>query len=125
MLDGIDGDRKADRHVATRPPARGGRCRGRRCRRPGRTAWVRGGVMIVVLAGHPRPHSRTLHLAEEVAAALAGWLGQPAPDTLDVAALGERLFRPGDVDVAAALTRLRRATLLVAATPAYQASYTG
>jgi FMN reductase len=67
----------------------------------------------------------TLHLAEEVGAALAARLGQPAPSTVDVAALGERLLRPGAVDVAAALRLLGRASLLVVATPACRGSYAG
>ena len=81
--------------------------------------------MIVVLSGNPRPHSRTLRLAEQVAAVLAGRSGWPDPQTVDVAALGHRLLQPGAADVAAALARLRTATLLVVATPTYKGSYTG
>ncbi|MER7005091.1 NAD(P)H-dependent oxidoreductase [Dactylosporangium sp. NPDC000555] len=81
--------------------------------------------MIVVLSGNPRPHSRTLHLAEEVGAALAERLSQPVPHTIDVAALGTRLLQPGDGVVLDALSRLRRASLLVVATPTYKGTYTG
>ncbi|GAA1517814.1 NAD(P)H-dependent oxidoreductase [Dactylosporangium maewongense] len=81
--------------------------------------------MIVVLSGNPRPHSRTLHLAEEVGAALAERLGQPVPHTIDVAALGTRLLQTGDGAVADALSRLRRASVLVVATPTYKGTYTG
>ncbi|MGI5244434.1 NADPH-dependent FMN reductase [Dactylosporangium sp. CA-139066] len=81
--------------------------------------------MIVVLSGNPRPHSRTLHLAEEVGAALAARLAQPVPHTIDVAALGPRLLQPADPQVQDALDRLRRATVLVVATPTYKATYTG
>ena len=81
--------------------------------------------MIVVLSGNPRPHSRTLHLAEEVGAALAERLGQPVPHTIDVAALGTRLLQPGDGVVLDAIGRLRRASVLVVATPTYKGTYTG
>ncbi|WP_238009784.1 NAD(P)H-dependent oxidoreductase [Dactylosporangium sp. AC04546] len=81
--------------------------------------------MIVVLSGNPRPHSRTLHLAEEVGAALAERLNQPVPHTIDVAALGTRLLQSGDGVVADAIGRLRRASLLVIATPTYKGTYTG
>jgi FMN reductase len=79
--------------------------------------------MIVVLSGNPRTHSRTLHLAEEVGSVLADRLGQPAPHTVDVAALGARILQP-DL-LTDALDRLRRASLLVVATPTYKGTYTG
>jgi FMN reductase len=81
--------------------------------------------VIVVLSGNPRPHSRTLHLAEEVGAALAARLAQPVPHTIDVAALGTRLLQPADGQVQDALDRLRRASVLVVATPTYKGTYTG
>ncbi|GAA2352970.1 NAD(P)H-dependent oxidoreductase [Dactylosporangium salmoneum] len=81
--------------------------------------------MLVVLSGNPRPHSRTLHLAEEVGAALAERLAQPVPHTIDVAALGTRLLQPGDGVVLDAIGRLQRASLLVVATPTYKGTYTG
>ncbi|WP_432987297.1 NADPH-dependent FMN reductase [Dactylosporangium sp. CA-233914] len=81
--------------------------------------------MIVVVSGNPRPDSRTLHLAEAVGGALAARLGRPAPLTVDVAELGARLLQSGDEAVAEALATLRRASLLVVATPTYKGSYTG
>jgi FMN reductase len=81
--------------------------------------------VIVVVSGNPRPHSRTLHLAEEVGAALAARLDQPAPDTVDVAMLGPRLLVPGHGDLLWAVDRLRAASLLVVATPTYKGTYTG
>ena len=78
-----------------------------------------------MLSGNPRPHSRTLHLAEEVGAALAARLSQPVPHTIDVAALGPRLLQSGDPQVQDALDRLRRATVLVVATPTYKGTFTG
>jgi FMN reductase len=81
--------------------------------------------MIVVLSGNARPHSRTLHLAGRVGVVLAQRLGQPAPETIDVAELGSRLLVAGHVDVLGAVDRLRSASLLVVATPTYKGSYTG
>jgi len=81
--------------------------------------------VIVVVSGNPRPHSRTLHLAEEVGAALAARLDQPVPDTVDVAMLGPRLLVPGHGDLLWAVDRLRAAPLLVVATPTYKGTYTG
>jgi FMN reductase len=82
-------------------------------------------VTIVVVSGNPRPHSRTLHLAEEVGGALAARLGLAAPRTVDVGDLGVRLLQPGDGAVADAVAALRRAGVLVVATPTYKGSYTG
>ncbi|WP_433217057.1 NADPH-dependent FMN reductase [Dactylosporangium sp. CS-047395] len=81
--------------------------------------------MIVVVSGNPRPHSRTLHLAEEVGGALATRLGLAAPRTIDVTELGPRLLQPGDGAVADAVALLQRASVLVVATPTYKGSYTG
>ncbi|MCW2640830.1 MAG: putative NADPH-dependent reductase [Dactylosporangium sp.] len=79
----------------------------------------------MVVSGNPRPHSRTLHLAEEVGAALAGRLGQALPQLVDVAVLGSRLLVSGDGDLLGAVDRLQAATLLVVATPTYKGTYTG
>ncbi|WP_433057789.1 NADPH-dependent FMN reductase [Dactylosporangium sp. CS-033363] len=81
--------------------------------------------MIVVVSGNPRPHSRTLHLAEEVGGALATRLGLAAPRTIDVSELGPRLLQPGDGTVAGAVATLQRASVLVVATPTYKGSFTG
>nr|BFE62480.1 hypothetical protein GCM10020063_070060 [Dactylosporangium thailandense] len=82
-------------------------------------------MTIVVVSGNPRPHSRTLHLAEEVGGALAARLGLAAPRTVDVSDLGVRLLQPGDGALAEAVAALRRASVLVVATPTYKGSYTG
>ncbi|WP_433614407.1 NADPH-dependent FMN reductase [Dactylosporangium sp. CA-139114] len=82
-------------------------------------------MTIVVVSGNPRPHSRTLHLAEEVGGALAARLGLTAPRTIDVSDLGVKLLQPGDGALAEAVAALRRASVLVVATPTYKGSYTG
>jgi FMN reductase len=81
--------------------------------------------VIVVVSGNPRPHSRTLHLAEEVGGALASRVGLAAPRVIDVSELGVRLLQAGDGAVAEAVAALRRASVLVVATPTYKGSYTG
>jgi FMN reductase len=81
--------------------------------------------MIVVLSGNARPRSRTLHLAGQVGAGLAGHLGEPAPEVVDVAELGPRLLVAGDVEVLRVVDLLRSASLLVVATPTYKGTYTG
>jgi FMN reductase len=79
-------------------------------------------VSVVVLVGNPRPRSRTHDAAQLVAEALAG----RRPDrTVELADLGPALFDPGDARVAAAVTAVREASLLVVASPTYKASYTG
>ncbi|WP_433084766.1 NADPH-dependent FMN reductase [Dactylosporangium sp. CA-052675] len=82
-------------------------------------------MTIVVVSGNPRPHSRTLHLAEEVGGALATRLGLAAPRTIDVSDLGVKLLQPGDGALTEAVAALRRASVLVVATPTYKGSYTG
>jgi len=75
----------------------------------------------VVLAGNPRPGSRTRRLAEAVAAEL----GATGPVVVDVAELGAGLLTPGDEATAAAIRTVRAAGRLIVATPTYKGAYTG
>jgi FMN reductase len=85
---------------------------------------------VVVLVGNPRPGSRTRGLAETVASALVGRLGLPSGfQVLDLAELVGITFGPepaygGQVGVDP-FAAVRSARLLVVATPAYKASFTG
>ena len=77
---------------------------------------------VVVVSGHPRLGSRTAALAEEVGRALAEG---PEPDVIHVSRLGAGVLvgdAPATVD---ALDRIRKADLLVVATPTYKGAYTG
>lgn len=77
-------------------------------------------MSVVVVSGNPRPGSRTVKLATEVASALGA-----AFTTIDVGDLGPGLLTPGDLATAAAVERIRSATLLIVATPTYKGAYTG
>jgi FMN reductase len=77
-------------------------------------------TQIVVVSGNPRPASRTSALALAVGAALG-----ESPAVVEVGALGPGLLTPGDRATIDALDRIRRAGLLVVATPTYKGSYTG
>jgi FMN reductase len=79
-------------------------------------------VSVVVLVGNPRPRSRTHEAAHLVAEKLTG----RQPDiSIDLADLGPALFDPDDQRVAEAVAAVENASLLVAASPTYKASYTG
>jgi FMN reductase len=89
-------------------------------------------TQIVVVSGNPRPASRTSALAIAVAEALGpgtAAVEAGAPGTglvvVEVGALGPGLLTPGDPATADALELIRRADLLVVATPTYKGSYTG
>jgi FMN reductase len=77
-------------------------------------------TQIVVVSGNPRPASRTSALAIAVGQALG-----PDPAVVEAGALGPGLLTPGDPATAEALDHIRRADLLVVATPTYKGSYTG
>ncbi|MFD5824781.1 NADPH-dependent FMN reductase [Lentzea sp. NPDC060358] len=82
-------------------------------------------TQIGVLAGNPRPASRTLQAALALREALAGALGVPVDGpVVDAAALAPRVFSEPDA-VKAALEALGHAEVLVVATPTYKAAYTG
>jgi FMN reductase len=82
---------------------------------------------VGVVVGNPKPRSRTLEVAEAVAAAAADAAGLPgAPRlTVDLADLGPHLFDWSSAQVRDAVDGVRRCTLAVVASPTYKASYTG
>ncbi|BDZ48254.1 FMN reductase [Frondihabitans sucicola] len=79
-------------------------------------------MIVTVVAGNPKPASRTLDAARHVAEALAG----RAPDReVDVVTLGPSLLGWGDETVKAAVDLVAGSDLVVVASPTYKASYTG
>jgi FMN reductase len=80
---------------------------------------------LTTLVGNPQPASRTLAVAEEVAAQVAAVTGAERDETIDLALTAKRIFDyPSDV-IDALLARVARPGILVVATPTYKASYTG
>lgn len=77
----------------------------------------------VVVAGNPKPNSRTL----DAGVRLAERLGAVPEEieTIDVVTLGAGLFGWGDEGVQAAVATAQAADLLIVASPTYKASYTG
>jgi FMN reductase len=82
---------------------------------------------VGVVVGNPKPHSRTLTVAEAVAIASAAATGLADAErtTVDLADLGPHLFDWSSSDVRAAVDTIRNCTLAVIASPTYKASYTG
>ena len=76
-----------------------------------------------VVVGNPKPRSRTLRAACLLAQELTGPV-DPAY-VLDVVDLGEALLRADDPVVAAAVDMVGGASLLIAASPTYKATYSG
>lgn len=79
-------------------------------------------MSVVVVAGNPKPASRTLDAAQRVARALTG--AEP-DDVVDVVTLGAGLLGWGDPAVADAVARVSAADVAVVASPTYKATYTG
>ncbi len=77
--------------------------------------------VIAVVVGNPKPASRTLAAALQVAARL----GAEEPLVLDLATLGTSLLDPDDVVVADLVDQVRAADVVIAASPTYTATYTG
>lgn len=76
---------------------------------------------IAVVAGNPKPASRTLAAARYVATALAG-----EPDlVVDLALLGAELLDWQSEKVAALVEEVGRADLVIVASPTYKGAYTG
>jgi FMN reductase len=82
---------------------------------------------VGVVVGNPKPRSRTLEVAEAVAAETAeavGLAGAPRL-TFDLADLGPSLFDWSSTPVREAVDAVRGCSLAVIASPTYKASYTG
>jgi FMN reductase len=78
-------------------------------------------IKTVVVAGNPKPQSRTL----DAGLRLAGRLGAEDPAVIDVTTLGSGLLGWGDENVAAAVDMVSSAELAIFASPTYKATYTG
>jgi FMN reductase len=79
-------------------------------------------MIVTVVAGNPKPASRTLEAARHVAESLTG----RAPDSeVDVVTLGPSLLGWGDDTVKAAVELVAGSDLVIVASPTYKASYTG
>ncbi|SDI80716.1 FMN reductase [Frankineae bacterium MT45] len=79
-------------------------------------------MKVAVVAGNPKPNSRTLAAATLVAERLTG----RAPETVvDVVTLGPGLLGWGDPAVTAAVESVRQSDYLICASPTYKATYTG
>ncbi|MPQ97086.1 NADPH-dependent oxidoreductase [Modestobacter sp. I12A-02628] len=79
-------------------------------------------MTVTVVAGNPKPDSRTLDAARLLAEALCG---RPADASVDVITLGPGLLGWGDAGVEAAVATVSASSLVVVASPTYKASYTG
>ena len=82
---------------------------------------------VGIVVGNPKARSRTLTLAEQVAAAAAEAAGLDGADrlTVDLADVGPELFDWSSARVKEAVAGIRSCALVVVASPTYKASYTG
>jgi FMN reductase len=79
-------------------------------------------VITTVVAGNPKPLSRTLAAGVKLAELITGL----APDNVvDVIALGPGLLGWGDPTVAEAVATVKSSDLIIVASPTYKGSYTG
>jgi FMN reductase len=79
-------------------------------------------MKVAVIAGNPKPNSRTLAAAEMLASAITG---SPPEIAIDVVTLGIGLLGFGDPTVAASIEDTQSADLVIVASPTYKASFTG
>lgn len=84
-------------------------------------------VSVVVVAGNPKPGSRTLTAAAALASAVADLLPVSSTTVIDLAEIGAGLLTPWSLsdEAATAVAAVRAAEVLVLATPTYKASFTG
>jgi FMN reductase len=82
---------------------------------------------VGVVVGNPKPRSRTLEVAQAVAAAASAAAGLEGARrvTVDLAELGPALFDWSSAPVRRAVDAVRDCALAVVASPTYKASYTG
>lgn len=79
-------------------------------------------MITTVIAGNPKPLSRTLAAGVKLAELITG----STPDNIiDVIALGPGLLGWGDPSVAEAVAAAKASDLIVVASPTYKGSYTG
>jgi len=82
-------------------------------------------VNICVLAGNPKPGSRTLTLAERLAALIGQSAGSCQLTTIDLAEHAEHIFAWPSERMAALNAQVASCDLAIVASPTYKASYTG
>lgn len=81
-------------------------------------------MKTLVVAGNPKPESRTLDAGLRLARLLAG-PGAGEPGVIDVITLGPGLLGWGDETVRSAVASAAGTDLLVVASPTFKATYTG
>jgi FMN reductase len=83
-------------------------------------------MQVTIVAGNPKPASRTLAAAELVAQTLTSEVSADQPITsIDVITLGAGLLGWGDAAVADAVKSVAGSDLVVFASPTFKATYTG
>jgi FMN reductase len=84
-------------------------------------------MSFVVVAGNPKPESRTLGVALAAAEALADSMGLPAgPEVIDLSVLARRLLLPEPcAAVEDAAEQVLSADLLLVASPTFKGTYSG
>ncbi|MFI6735029.1 NADPH-dependent FMN reductase [Nonomuraea sp. NPDC050451] len=83
-------------------------------------------MTVTVVAGNPKPASRTLAAATLLAEKLAGREpGAGADHTIDLVELGPGLLGWGDESVAAAVRTVQASSVVVFASPTFKATYSG
>jgi FMN reductase len=80
---------------------------------------------LVVLVGNPKPRSRTLDIAEMVAARVSRAYGATHVATVDLCNYSDLMFRWPDEHLSVISKGVAAADILVVASPTYKGSYTG
>lgn len=79
-------------------------------------------MTVTVVVGNPKPASRTLTAATQLAEGLAPG---SEPTVLDLVDLGPKLLSWGDEEVAEAVRTVASSELVIFASPTFKATYTG
>jgi len=79
-------------------------------------------MTVTVVVGNPKPSSRTLTAATQLAEGLAPG---SEPAVLDLVNLGPKLLSWGDEEVAEAVRTVANSELVIFASPTFKATYTG
>jgi FMN reductase len=81
---------------------------------------------LAIVAGNPKPNSRTLHVAETVAAEITHRHGTAIEQVvIDLSDFGSHMFDPFNEDLADVVRKVVTSQLLIVASPTFKATYTG
>lgn len=82
-------------------------------------------MRLTIVVGNPKPKSRTLQVAQALAAQVAAVTGAVLDRTIDLCDYADELFQWPNPELAAINDAVAQSDLLIVGSPTYKAAYTG